>query len=87
MLVSYHNTTRRQHNPDDLDLNLQRREGLKSRNMGTSLCNTKFKRLRVVIILLTRRVMILGSGGATEQAFQIHTQNSGKAPYMGDKIV
>jgi len=30
-LVSYHNTTRR-HNPEELDLNLHRRENLKSRN-------------------------------------------------------
>jgi hypothetical protein len=34
VLVSYHNTTRR-HNPEDLDLNLHRRENLKSRIINT----------------------------------------------------
>jgi len=35
-MVSYHNTTRR-HNPDDLDLNLHRRENLKSRIISSLL--------------------------------------------------
>jgi hypothetical protein len=53
-LVSYHNTTRR-HDPEDLDLNLHRRENLKSRNFRevffTSLQNQGFKECQVFVCL------------------------------------
>jgi len=41
-LVSYRNTTRR-HNPEDLDLNLDCREDLKSRTCRQSLCYIQTK--------------------------------------------
>jgi hypothetical protein len=39
-LVSYRNTARR-HNPEDLDLNLQRSENLKSRNLESITVSTR----------------------------------------------